>query len=531
MARHALPLALLVALTAVAAAPAAAEPSRRSQIYVDWAAGPAQHLFTKDDRETWKEIETDREAEDFIRLFWARRDPTPETAENEFRREFERRAAFADQRFGETVDGEPLRGSLTDRGRAFILLGPPRRFQDAGAGGSTTGGDFGSGGEVFGTGGAAAGPGGFEVRGGATERFGVASEEVWVYEGDSRPAFMEKKRLRVTFRAKPGTEEVEIYQGEEALGYMGAAIERAVVDPDLTLADLAPAAGAAPAPAAGGFGLYGADPLADPDALEALRGALEGGGGAAGAPAALHLDAAAFQASDGTWIVAVQVATEGPAPPAGTVVVGELVDAGGASRLAFRLRPEWKESRDQRYAKATVVAPPGEYRLRAGLQSAGGQVLWSGEDRIAVPAASEFWLSEVVLSEDIHPMQQAQAMLEPWAWMGIAVVPEGDRTFAPGDVLWTYLHACQPGLDESGKPKLRVSMQVSGAASFRGPAAIDPVKAGDNCWVLATAFDLLPESFPPGDYTLELTVRDAVGGKTVQAAPVGFKVAAGGSGG
>ena len=145
-----------------------------------------------------------------------------------------------------------------------------------------------------------------------------------------------------------------------------------------------------------------------------------------------------------------------------------------------------------------------------------------------MPAASGFWVSEVVLTQDIHPLPQAQQMLEPWAWMGIEVVPDGDRTFDQGGVLWYYLHACQPGLDEAGRPKLRVTLELTGAASFRGPAVAEPVKAGDNCWVLASAYDLTADRFPPGDYTMKLTVRDSVAGTTVQAAPVDFKVAAGG---
>ena len=53
--------------------------------------------------------------------FWKVRDPKPETLQNEFRQEFEKRVAFADAQFtrGET------KGSSTDRGMVFILLGPP----------------------------------------------------------------------------------------------------------------------------------------------------------------------------------------------------------------------------------------------------------------------------------------------------------------------------------------------------------------------------------------------------------------------
>jgi GWxTD domain-containing protein len=57
----------------------------------------------------------------FIEDFWKRRDPTPGTPRNEFQEAFNRRAVFADQAFA-TIDGL---GSMTDRGKVFILLGEP----------------------------------------------------------------------------------------------------------------------------------------------------------------------------------------------------------------------------------------------------------------------------------------------------------------------------------------------------------------------------------------------------------------------
>ena len=97
---------------------------------------PAQILMTKAEHEEWAGITSDQDAESFIRLFWARRDPSPDSSENEFQREFERRAAYADQKFAYKTDkGEQVRGALTDRGRVFIHLGAPRRVQQPGAGG------------------------------------------------------------------------------------------------------------------------------------------------------------------------------------------------------------------------------------------------------------------------------------------------------------------------------------------------------------------------------------------------------------
>jgi GWxTD domain-containing protein len=515
------PAILLAALAAAAlAVPAGAE---MAQLYHDWATGPAQYLFTAHDRDAWKQVTTDAEAEEFIRLFWARRDPTPESpGDNEFRREFERRTAYADQRFAETTkESETIRGAMTDRGRVFIMLGPPRRLQAPGAGGVTGGGDFGVGETAAGGGGSVssgAGPGKFG-RGGSSESLGVASDEIWVYEDEAKPEFIKKKRYEVRFRTKPGTEHVELFQSEDAMAYAAEAAELAVVNPGVTLADL-PSGAAATAPeSVGDYSAWGAELIAEPATADSLHAALTG------KPANrvnAHLDAGAFQASDGTWIVPLQVATLG-APPAGATLVGELVatgegagDNGDADRVSFRGEGEWSESKGQHQVKATLVAPPGSYELHAGLQGSGGELLWAATEPVEVPGdAGDFWISEVVLSDNIFAMQQAQQMLEPYAWQGIVVVPKGGRSFPQGDVLWYYLHACQPQIGDDGKPSLRLSVQLTGPSAFGGPVSAQPVKAGDNCWVLAQGLDLEPDQFAPGDYSMKVNVRDSLGKKTL----------------
>ena len=86
-----------------------------------WADGPVKVLLTADDKRQWAGLMDASSRSEFITKFWAARDPKLETPENEFRQEFEKRVAFADKNF---VQGE-TRGSLTDRGMVFLLLGPP----------------------------------------------------------------------------------------------------------------------------------------------------------------------------------------------------------------------------------------------------------------------------------------------------------------------------------------------------------------------------------------------------------------------
>lgn len=81
-------------------------------------------LASAEERQEWPRLQDDDARRKFIDAFWALRDPDPETKVNEARIELLHRIAFADVAFDEAADD---RGSLTDRGRVFVLLGPPPR--------------------------------------------------------------------------------------------------------------------------------------------------------------------------------------------------------------------------------------------------------------------------------------------------------------------------------------------------------------------------------------------------------------------
>ena len=87
-----------------------------------WADGPVSWLMTADEKKTWAQLTSDGERAEFVDKFWAARNPNGDGGENTFRTGFERRVAFADAKF---VQDEKKRGSMTDRGMVFVLLGPP----------------------------------------------------------------------------------------------------------------------------------------------------------------------------------------------------------------------------------------------------------------------------------------------------------------------------------------------------------------------------------------------------------------------
>lgn len=90
----------------------------------DFLRGPGQWLMTGNEVRAFRSTTTDEEAQKAIDLFWVRRDPTPGTARNEFHEEFDARVAFADREF----KFRNKRGSLTDQGKVFVLLGPAQDF-------------------------------------------------------------------------------------------------------------------------------------------------------------------------------------------------------------------------------------------------------------------------------------------------------------------------------------------------------------------------------------------------------------------
>lgn len=83
--------------------------------------GPTRWLMLPEEQKQYQRLRSTRDVVDFIERFWLRRDPDPDQPGNEFSKVFYDRVEAADRLYS---DGS-ARGSLTDRGRALILLGPP----------------------------------------------------------------------------------------------------------------------------------------------------------------------------------------------------------------------------------------------------------------------------------------------------------------------------------------------------------------------------------------------------------------------
>jgi GWxTD domain-containing protein len=89
-----------------------------------WLRQDVVYIITDEEKASFKRLTTDDERYQFIESFWLRRDPSPDTIENETRDEHYRRIAYANERYSAA---EP--GWRTDRGRIYITLGPPDQIE------------------------------------------------------------------------------------------------------------------------------------------------------------------------------------------------------------------------------------------------------------------------------------------------------------------------------------------------------------------------------------------------------------------
>src|SRR6185312_11736747 len=96
-----------------------------------WLNEDVAYIITDEERKAFKQFSTDEEREQFIEAFWQRRDPTPDSVENEFKEEHYRRIAYANERFASGIPGWK-----TDRGRIYIIWGPADNIESHPTGGT-----------------------------------------------------------------------------------------------------------------------------------------------------------------------------------------------------------------------------------------------------------------------------------------------------------------------------------------------------------------------------------------------------------
>lgn len=518
---------IAVAIT-IAAVSAFAQLSPQNR---DWAKGPVQWLMTPEEQAQWKNVKTDADAQAFIDLFWAKRDPSPGTPQNEYKDRFDQLVKYSDDRFSTGRS----KGSLTDRGKVFIVFGPPKSMQHGNLG-PTTG---------------AADDRGFGMNEGSATASGSSSteksgREVWIYEGDSAQKGFGSPKAEVDFLDQFNSNEWRIQRGKVDIPTAQRnVIAASIVQPSLTAAPKFGATAAAPAPAATATTTTTtttkttttttapAAPAAPPAyattfKTEALATAVKEFDAAKTNPYKhLFVTYGEYVTPQGEYYVPVELYVPKVAnldPNADLTFFGAIED-NGAPIAVFEEPAKLAVSKDDLYLDKSLMLPAGKHKGVFGIAANGKPIsMVSTEMNLAGSIDKDATgISSLILSNNVYPLPTAQKPTDPFAFGGIKVVPKGDRTFHPSDELWYFFELRNPGLNEQNVPSIQLKLEMTGTAidptgktkgkqveMTKPPFPVDAQELKGVPGHFGVGSSIPLATIAPGDYTLKVKVTDQV---------------------
>ncbi|HVT45868.1 MAG TPA: GWxTD domain-containing protein [Thermoanaerobaculia bacterium] len=508
-------IALVVIVFSAVAAVAQLSPAMS-----EWGKGPVQHLMSRDEQRQWRSVRNDADAQKFIDLFWARRDPTPATPENEFKGRFDALVKFADENY--TYHKTP--GSMTDRGKITILLGVPSRVARTGGVGTPVSGA----------------PPAPDLEGtGPTQVLDDYPVETWTYEKDRIPPFLGPLPAVVVFDDQRGGGDWRLGRSIQTnvTDAMKKAVEAAIISPKLTVA---PHAASAQAQVVETQVPASEIKIATQIESESLRTAAEQVRTAPKNPyKEAHLTYGEFITSAGEYFVPVQIYLPKSAGfTADTMLTffGTVTDEAGSAVAAWEEPAKLVANKEDVYFDKTLELSPGKYVAVFGLAKEGAPLVASRVEMKLEPLEKDSaGISRLLVSNNIYPLEQAQQARDPFAFGGIKVVPKGDQTFTKEDELWYFLELRNPGLDAAGQPKIQVKLDLEGTAAGGRPVKMSAplqevptqeLKGVPGHFALGSSIPL--SSFSAGDYTLKVKVIDTLGKQTYDLAQK-FRIANQGS--
>ena len=465
--------------------------------YSEWADGPVKHLMTKEEMKQWKALRTDEEAQAFIDLFWAKRDPTPDTPRNEFREEFDARVALADQQFSGLV-----RGAMSDPGKVLILLGLPERVSGrAGAQAISSLGPVPS-----------VAPTDAEGNVLVPSPTREPNRQVWTYAHDHKPKYVNMSDFLIVFLDE-GHNDWKLARTERTNPdvVLMQAVNGLIVSPKLTKAPFS-----STAPARNQAKSF------KESALDAAYKQFRSGDKTAVGPASLTWGE--FVTPSGQNFISVQLYV----PAGADIHAGQNVtffsvienDAGEIVEIDEQPSTLIASGTDA-YVDRSLPLGPGSYIATFGL-AADGRLLSANRIPMKVEGLdpSSSGISSLILSNNVYPLQTAWGPSDPFTFGGLKVVPKGDALFAPKGDLWYFVELRKPGVTPGGGLKIQVQVNIAGKTA-KGPVAMNiplkdanPSKLKGTLDRYAVGVGLPLEGFPPGEYKMKVRLVDTVLGKT-----------------
>jgi GWxTD domain-containing protein len=445
--------------------------------------GPEGFLITKKERKVWKKITSDAEAEEFIALFWARRDPDLNTAVNEFRLDFDQRVEAADQLFGY----DSTRGALSDRARVLILLGSCSRRMNRPPGALASG--------VQDPNTATGGPSRLVASGSLYQNRG--STDFWEYRSEDLPFRFGQVYVNAVFlETDVGDNDYVLDRGNASLMHVLSKMPEALIkNPNLTEV---PGIGLIPGSrlaTADEKACFDTDPRPWPDSAVAFATA----GLAPGPQHFLWVHLSLEEEISNAASVVGRVRAAGSSEEFGSFVVPveDAAIGGGAIELSIPVG-EGRWSMD--------VALSGD----TGLLAVKTVDVETAKLQTGVTSVSPFvWGTNV--------QQKPNSRFgDPFSIGGWRVAPVLDSTFSTSsaETLNYMAYVFEPELDPDGNPQftVRISLYKDGEQVARSPSQPAPLsRLTDGVWMFGRGLPL--ERFSqPGSYMLEVEIEQTTDG-------------------
>ncbi|HSP33415.1 MAG TPA: GWxTD domain-containing protein [Thermoanaerobaculia bacterium] len=471
--------------------------------------GPASFLMTREELAQWRSVATDADAQSFIDLFWARRDPTPATPRNEFREDFDARVIVADSNFSTKT----VRGSMSDRGRILIVFGAPSRAVRTGGTGHV---DVTSPGSTF------------SSRNTDTEAEDTKEVErsMWTYESEVAQRMFSAPRIELRFsdRRRDRNERLETPL-IDLKAAQARVVNAAITQPNLTKVPTYQTTSSTTTTTT--TTTTSAVAPATPTTLTTAT--LE--------TAITDAKAGQVPTKDATVTYAEFVSPAGdyyiPAglyvPPSAALAAdaadaffGVVDDASGKRVQAFEEPAKPTTSKNAQFFAHTLTLPAGTYTLTLGIAKAGAPVAIASTPVTTSPVAKDVvGTSKLVLSDIIETIEAAPVKTA-FAFGKLRIVPRS--AFTNKDELGYFVEVHNPGIDPTTNlPKLQAKLELVQPSGPPITAPLSDVPAlpllgavgpGEYAVISGIPMGQMKNPLKPGDYTLRVKLVDTVSKKS-----------------
>ncbi|HVG29498.1 MAG TPA: GWxTD domain-containing protein [Pyrinomonadaceae bacterium] len=486
------------------------------KVYKDWLNEDVTYIIRDEERKAFKKLATDEEREQFIEGFWRKRDPDPDTDENEYKEEYYERIAYANEHFASGIPGWK-----TDRGRIYIMFGKPDEKESHPSGGSYQRESY--------------------EGGGSTTTYPF---EKWFYryiEGVG-------SGVEIEFVDPTGSGEYRIARSPEEkdalLNIPGAG---------LTLSEQLGLSNKADRVAFGAFGGTGSHNsmreqdspftrlqlLADLNRPPAIRNKemadlLGTNSTIEENPLNFDLGVDYFRQSDERIITAFTVQTEnkdlqfqdvGGIQTARMNIFGRITSVNGRRVGVFEdvvtATATAEELVDMRGRKSaygkTVPLPPGTYRVDVVVRDVNSGATQIRRQGFTVPKydPKQLATSTLVLATRLESLSDQPAVGQ-FTIGNLKVIPNLAATYRRGSPVGVYMQVYNAGIDQTTlRPSVDVDYVVTKGGKEIGKIAEDWRGMSDAGQRLTLAKLFTTERLSPGDYQITVNIRDRVSGQSL----------------